>query len=210
MVFTSGSDGQQRAVRAFQSQFTAGGGQVLSVQTLPPDTVNYKAQIQAVAPLLGGHGGIFIAVTPETARLLLPQIRVARLRQPVLATVEVYTGIPSALDRDLDGVQFPDAPWLYNAQAGLPTRSSLQRDLPVAAGRGARLFAFGMDASLLSPYFAWLERHPGSYVSGATGQLSVDASGEVQRTPIWVDFVNGVATPLTGSLESSSGSADPP
>jgi len=101
-------------------------------------------------------------------------------------------------------VQFPDAPWLYDAQPGLPVRASLMRDLPVVAGRGARLFAFGMDADLLSPYFVWLQQHPGSYVAGATGQLSVDAQGHVQRTPIWVQFNNGVATPMAGTLNLSA------
>ena len=209
VVFLAGSDNEQRAVQAFKAQFEAGGGQVLSVQTLPQDTVNYRAQIQAGVAGLGSDGGFFIAVPPETARLLLPQIRVARLRQPVFASVQVYTGTPNALDRDLDGVQFPDAPWLYDAQPGLPSRAALARDLPAAGGRGARLFAFGMDAYLLSPYFAWLQQHPGSYVAGATGQLSVDAQGHVQRTPIWVHFVNGAATPATGTLSSAPASEAP-
>ncbi|WP_297905328.1 penicillin-binding protein activator [Metallibacterium sp.] len=204
VVFIAGSDNEQRAAQAFKAQFEAGGGDVLTVQTLPQGTVNYANEIRNAMPGLGANGGIFIAVPPETARLLMPQIRVARLRQPVFASVQVYGGSPNALDKDLDGVQFPDAPWLYDAQPGLPVRASLMRDLPVVAGRGARLFAFGMDADLLSPYFVWLQQHPGSYVAGATGQLSVDAQGHVQRTPIWVQFNNGVATPMAGTLNLSA------
>lgn len=200
VVFLSGSDNEQRAAQAFNTQFTAGGGKVLAVQTLPQGTVNYGSEIQAAIPGLGPDGGFFFAVPPETARLLLPQLRVAHLKQPVFATTQVYSGIPNSLDRDLDGVQFPDAPWLYDAQPGLPLRASLARNLPVAGGHGARLFAFGMDADMLSPYFAWLQQHPGSYVAGATGQLSVDAQGNVQRTPIWVQFNNGIAAPVTGTL----------
>lgn len=204
VVFIAGSDNEQRAAQAFKVQFEAGGGDVLTVQTLPQGTVNYASEIRNAMPGLGANGGIFIAVPPETARLLMPQIRVARLRQPVFASVQVYAGSPSALNKDLDGVQFPDAPWLYDAQSGLPARASLMRNLPVVAGRGARLFAFGMDADLLVPYFAWLQQHPGSYIAGATGQLSVDAQGHVQRTPIWVQFNNGVATPMVGTLDLST------
>ena len=40
-------------------------------------------------------------------------------------------GVASAMDKDLDGVQFPDAPWLYDAQSGLPSRARLQPELPV-------------------------------------------------------------------------------
>ncbi len=204
VVFIAGSENEQRAAQAFKVQFEAGGGDVLTLQTLPQGTVNYASEIRNAMPGLGANGGIFIAVPPETARLLIPQIRVARLRQPVFASVQVYGGSPNALDKDLDGVQFPDAPWLYDAQPGLPVRARLMRNLPVVAGHGARLFAFGMDADLLSPYFVWLQQHPGSYVAGATGQLSVDAQGHVQRTPIWVQFNNGVAMPMAGTLALSA------
>ena len=205
--FSGGSDNEQRAVQAFKAQFESTGGTVVSAQTLPQGSLDYAAQIQQAMSGMNGSTGIFIAVAPEVGRLLLPQLRVARLSQPVMATPQIYSGIASAMDKDLDGVQFPDAPWLYDAQSGLPSRARLQPELPVTRGRGARLFAFGMDAELIGPYYRWLQRHPGSYVAGATGQLSVDAQGHVQRTPIWVSFVNGVATPLTGAL--ASGDATP-
>ena len=208
VVFDAGTDNEQRAAQAFKAQFEGSGGKVLAVQSLPSDSVNFGKQIESAATGLGPDGAIFVAVAPETARLLLPQIRVARLTQPVFATTQVYAGFPNPLDRDLDGVQFPDAPWLYDAQPGLPSRASLARDLPAAGGRGARLFAFGMDAELLSPYFVWLQRHPNSYVPGATGQLSVDARSHVQRTPIWVHFVHGVATPVTGTLDAAPAPAN--
>lgn len=207
LVFYGNGDGGAgaRAARAFGAQFQAGGGEVVGSAQLPVGSVNYASAIRsAVAGGVPADAGIFMAVRPEQGRLLLPQLRVAKLRQPVYATASVY-GLrddPNA-DRDLDGVEFGDAPWLFDAQPGLPVRSELSGPLPEVDGRGARLFAFGMDAWALVPYLDWLRTHPGSYVSGATGQLTADAQGHIQRVPLWLRFDNGLARPLAGGLQLS-------
>ena len=59
-----------------------------------------------------------------------------------------------------------------------------------------------MDAYALLPYLGWLRTHPGSYVAGASGQLTMDMFGHVQRTPIWVEFQGGVARPVAAGLEA--------
>lgn len=203
LVFHGDDDVAVRAARAFTAQFQAGGGQVVGSAQLPVGAVNYAGAIRsAVGGGVPANAGIFMAVRPEQGRLLLPQLRVARLRQPVYATASVY-GLrddPNA-DRDLDGVEFGDAPWLFGAQPGLPARSELSGQLPDVDGRAARLFAFGMDAWALVPYLDWLRTHPGSYVSGATGQLTADAQGHIQRVPLWLRFDNGLARPLAGGLQ---------
>jgi outer membrane PBP1 activator LpoA protein len=104
-------------------------------------------------------------------------------------------------DGDLDGVEFCDAPWLFDAQPGLPARAQIAAALPSARGTAARLFAFGMDAWNLVPYLEWLRSHPGSYLPGASGQLTADAFGRVRRVLAWARFDNGLARPLSGSLQ---------
>jgi outer membrane PBP1 activator LpoA protein len=47
-----------------------------------------------------------------------------------------------------------------------------------------------------------MRTHPGSYVPGASGQLTMDAFGHVLRTPIWVEFQGGVARPVAAGLET--------
>ncbi|MDE1898595.1 MAG: penicillin-binding protein activator [Xanthomonadaceae bacterium] len=205
LVFHGDDDAAVRAARAFAAQFEAGGGTVIGSAQLPVGSVNYASAIRsAIAGGVPANTGIFMAVRPEQGRLLLPQLRVARLRQPAYATASVY-GLrddPNA-DRDLDGIEFGDAPWLFDAQPGLPSRSELSGQLPDVDGRAARLFAFGMDAWALVPYLDWLRAHPGSYVAGATGQLTADAQGHIQRVPLWLRFDNGLARPLAGGLQLS-------
>ncbi|MEO7050440.1 MAG: penicillin-binding protein activator [Rhodanobacter sp.] len=158
----------------------------------------------AVASSAGVNGdtGIFISMRPIQARLLLPQLRIAQVNLPVFATSHVYAGSDdAAANRDLDGLEFCDAPWLFDAQPGLPDHASLASKLPAAVGGAARLFAFGMDAWHLVPYLDWLRAHPGSYMPGATGQLAADQFGRIRRVLIWAQFQNGIARPLSGNLQ---------
>jgi hypothetical protein len=131
---------------------------------------------------------------------------------PVVATSHVYDGSDDgASNRDLDGVEFCDAPWLFNAQPGLPPFVDVEALLPSARGATARLFAFGMDAWNLVPYLDWLRNNPGSYLPGATGQLTSDQFGRIRRVLTWAVFANGIAHPLDGSLQMDNvPSAAPP
>jgi len=121
---------------------------------------------------------------------------------PVFATSHIYEGTDNAgSNRDLEGVEFSDAPWLFNAQPGLPNHDDIATQLPAAQGSAARLFAFGMDAWNLVPYLDWLRAHPGSYLPGASGQLTADQFGRVRRVLIWAKFQDGLAKPIGGSLQ---------
>lgn len=170
--------------------------------------------VPSAIPVTGGTGdtGIFISMRPIQARLLLPQLRIAQVNLPVFATSHVYEGSDDvSSNRDLDGVEFCDAPWLFDAQPGLPKRDDIAARLPTARSGAARLFAFGMDAWNLVPYLDWLRAHPGSYMPGASGQLTADRFGRVRRVLIWAKFQDGLAHPLSGSLQTDDvPSAAPP
>lgn len=206
VLFLADASAAKRAASAFRAQFESHGGTILGTATLARTEVNYAEAINALMAQAGPSTGVFIAMTPPQGRLLVPQLRIARVSQPLFATSHIY-GVESnpGLDRDLDGVVFCDAPWLFGAQPGLPKRSTLAETDPNAQGAAARLFAFGMDAWSLMPYLAWLREHPGSYLSGATGQLTMDSFGRIHRTPIWAQFVNGIAVPVTGGLDVEDG-----
>jgi uncharacterized protein len=221
-VLVSTDDFAQRAAGAFKAELAARGGQLAGMITLPPGVTSYANIITglklptapaASAPAASGtaapaengvvnDAGIFISMRPAQARVLLPQLRIAQVNLPVFATSHVYEGSDDvAANRDLDGVEFCDAPWLFDAQPGLPNRDGVAARLPAARGGAARLFAFGMDAWNLVPYLDWLRAHPGSYVPGASGQLAADQFGRVRRVLIWAQFQNGLARPLGGSLQ---------
>jgi outer membrane PBP1 activator LpoA protein len=224
-VVISGDDFAQRAANAFKAELLARGGSVTGMATLPAGANNYASLIAslhlpaAAAPAAttpapaasaaadttgasGNDAGIFISMRPGQARLLLPQLQIAKITLPVFGTSHIYAGSdnPTA-DGDLNGVEFCDAPWLFDAQPGLPRHDDIATLLPSARDGGARLFAFGMDAWNLVPYLDWLRDHPGSYLPGATGQLTADQFGRIRRVLIWAKFQNGLARPLSGSLQ---------
>lgn len=210
VLFLADASSAQRAARAFRAQFESHGGNIIGTATLARNEVNYADAINALMAEAGPDTGVFIAMPPQQGRLLVPQLRIAKITQPLFATSHIY-GVESnpGLDRDLDGVVFCDSPWLFDAQAGLPKRSKLAETNPNAQGPAARLFAFGMDAWALMPYLKWLRQHPGSYLSGATGQLTMDSFGRIHRNPIWARFVNGIAVPVTGGLDVNNATAQP-
>lgn len=208
IVFRGNDDTAARTFDAFRTQFESLGGQVANDIVLQPGGVDFAGQIDAALAGSGSQTGIVALLRPEQARLLLPQLRLARSSLPVFATSMVYNGTDDATaNRDLDGVQFCDEPWLFDAQAGLPDHATLASQLATADGPAARLFGFGMDAYALMPYLGWLRSHPESYVPGATGQLTMDAFGHVQRTPIWVQFQGGIARPIAAGFESQPAAA---
>jgi uncharacterized protein len=210
-IVTSNDDFAKRAAAAFKAEFAAKGGQIAGASQIASGNVNYGDAINALnAGSAGTDAGIFISMRPEQARLLLPQLRVARINLPVFATSHIYGGSDNpAADRDLEGVELCDAPWLFDAQTGLPSYQDVASQLPAARGATAQLFAFGMDAWNLVPYIDWMRSHPGSYLPGATGQLAADTFGHVNRVLTWLKFQDGVARPINGSLEMDNAPSGP-
>ena len=215
-VLVSSDDFARRAAAAFRAEFLARGGDVLGLATLPSGSANYTDAISRLHATgtsadANADAGIFISMRPTQARMLVPQLKIAQLDLPVFATSHIYAGSDDAgANRDLDGVEFCDAPWLFDAQPGLPNRAAIAAQLPNAGGSSARLFAFGMDAWGLVPYLDWLHSHPGSYLPGATGQLTADQFGRVRRVLIWAKFQDGLARALSGNLQMDDVPASAP
>ncbi len=208
IVFRGDDETASRTDSAFKTQFESLGGRVASDIVLPRGGVDFAGQVKSALAGADAQTGIVVLLRPGQARLLLPQLRLAGSKLPVFATSLVYTGDEDAVaDADLDGVEFCDEPWLFDAQPGLPDHAALAAQIATAHGPAARLFAFGMDAYALMPYLGWLRTHPGSYLPGATGALTLDAQGHVQRVPIWVQFQNGVARPVAAGLEAQPAAA---
>jgi len=205
-ILAADTDWAARAARAFRAQWEAAGGSLAGEARLAEKDVNHAAAIAQATAALGADGGagVFVSVRPQQARLLLPQLKVAGVVAPVFATSHVYAGdTNAALDRDLDGVEFCDAPWLFGSVAGRPARDAIAHRLDGANGIGGRLFAFGMDAYALLPYLDWLLAHPDSYLDGATGSLTADSYGRIHRLVGWARFQNGIARPVDGALEGA-------
>lgn len=200
-VIVASEDFGQRAANAFKAEFESRGGTIAGMVKV--SGINYASVIAGLnAGNAGADAGVFISMRPQQARLLVPQLRLARITLPIFGTSHIYGGSDDAnANRDLDGVEFCDAPWLFDAQPGLPNHADIATQLPSARGASARLFAFGMDAWNLVPYIDWLREHAGSYLPGASGQLTADQFGRVRRVLVWARFEDGLAHPLGGSLQ---------
>lgn len=205
-IIVAEADWAERAARAFRAQFEAGGGRIAGEARLADNVVDYQVSITRATAGLGSgpDAGVFISMRPRQARLLLPQMKIARIDVPVFATSHINSGDSNpGLNRDLDGVEFCDAPWLLGNLPGTVSHDAMTRDFPGLGGIGARLFAFGMDAYALLPYLDWLLAHPDAYLDGTTGQLTADHFGRIHRLMSWARFVNGVAQPVQGALSAS-------
>ena len=216
-VIVSSDDFAQRAAKSFKAELEARGGKVAGTGNLGSG-VNFASTITGLGmPTDSGDAsankdtGIFISMRPQQARLLLPQLKLAKINLQAYGTSHIYAGVDDAsANRDLEGVEFCDSPWLFDVQPGLPNHGDIAGQLPAARGTSARLFAFGMDAWNLAPYVDWLRAHPGSYLPGASGQLTSDQFGRVRRVLVWAKFQDGLARPLNGSLQMDSAPAMAP
>ena len=107
---------------------------------------------------------------------------------PVYATSSIYSGIPDARDRDLNGINLVETPWLLGSSPGLR--------VAIAAGdtgsdNYTRLNALGADAFLLQSSFRQLQAGPDALLRGNTGLLSMDPQLRIHRELSLATFDGG-------------------
>ena len=76
---------------------------------------------------------------------------------PVYATSSIYRGVPDPADKDLNGVQLVEIPWLLGSSPELHLALS---KLDGNDNNYARLNALGVDAYLLQTRFDQLQAGP--------------------------------------------------
>lgn len=201
-ILASAEDWGLRAAQAFRAQFVQGGGVVSGEARVASGSIEVMAAIDQA--LAGGADLVFIALRPQAARVAVPQLKLRDTSRAIVATSHVYSGVTvPTLDRDLDGVVFCDAPWLFDLNSGFSARAALAGDLASAQGN-PRLFAFGIDAFRLLGYIDWLARNPDDYLPGASGDLAVDEFGRVRRSLACLQFVDGSPRSVDGALTLST------
>lgn len=139
---------------------------------------------------------IFMLASPNEARQLKPTINYHYGQDiPVLATSHLYSGTPQpAYDKDLDGIIFADIPWILDQDVEL--KQTFEEQMPQAQTQFKRLHALGIDAFRLMREYPVLKHLSSSQLSGTTGQLSVNADGQVHRDLSWARFRNGKAVAI--------------
>jgi uncharacterized protein len=108
---------------------------------------------------------------------------------PVYATSSIYRGASDPADKDLNGTQLVEIPWLMGAAPEL--RFALG-ELNGEDSSYTRLNALGADAFLLQSRFDQLQAGPQVQIRGNTGLLSLDPGLRIQRHLQPAKFDRGV------------------
>lgn len=191
LVVAGGEDIQRRAAQALRARLQARGGGIAG-------QLDYAPGASLALPDGGKPDAVFLALKGSQARELAPRLALAGLGGlPRVATSQVVSGTGKpAEDVALDGIVYPIETWTVRNVPGLPTPASAASRVDSARGPGARLFAFGYDAWLLTGYLERLALSANADIQGTTGRLSLDGFGNVVRRPSWSRFSGGVASPV--------------
>lgn len=210
VVLAPAGDWGNRVLTAFRETLEAGGGVILASESLSgrevgpalqsalrvDDSIARHRRIQAVldTPLAfqsRRRADVDFVFTPGQAASLRQWRSQLRFQGggnlPAYATSDAWDGRAGA---ELAGLVFPDMDWSLATLA--PAVAALRADTAAAFGdnngRG-RLFAFGHDAwRLQSALRAGKTPTDEAPLVGATGQLSIDAAGRVQRSLRWAEI----------------------
>ena len=205
-----------RLLGSFQSEFKRLGGELLQFRAYDPDGQDFSQAITTLLNLarsnqryqrLAANIGIplefeprrrqdidviFVATSATNGRLLAPQLRFHYAGDlPTYATSAVYGPAGGSSDRDLDGILFPDSPWLLSPDvAAARLKTALATYWPQRVAQWPRLFAMGFDAYRLIPL---LYNQSGGFtaVPAMSGELSLDADGRVHRRLPLAQFRDG-------------------
>jgi outer membrane PBP1 activator LpoA protein len=136
---------------------------------------------------------ILLSGQPAEARSIKPLIAFHYAADlPVYSTSHVYGGQANPLkDRDLNGVQLIQIPWLLQADELRQTVDS-----SVAPGELSAMHALGADAFLIHWRLQQLAASADNSIRGYTGVLSMDKQGRIHRTLMTAQFADGVPVPL--------------
>jgi len=198
------SDWGRRVQAAFAEEFAAAGGQVVDRAEYLPSTADFNDLLRRLLRTTGQRGStpradaqfIFVAAQPVYGRLIRTQLRFNYASAlPMYATSDIFD--PSgAGNADLDGVIFPDMPWVIDPQGPFASaRDTAERVWPGRNGQINRLHAFGYDAFRLIGALRLLRSGSSMPLPGVTGRLAVDSQGRVHRELDWAQVVGGRPVP---------------
>ncbi len=196
-------------VLAFEQQWQANGGNIADqfYYSSPSDIdpgmkrlLHVVPGATASAPMKHRQDAdvIFLVGDPVTARQVMPLLKFYYAADlPVYATSMVYSGKPNtALDRDMDGIQFCDIPFVIENNAAIQqAKKQMAQLIPNTPAQSYRLFAFGYDAYNLLPILARLGHNPTAGYQGLTGILYLGDNQQVKRQLSWAVFQNGIPQP---------------
>jgi outer membrane PBP1 activator LpoA protein len=211
----------QRLFRAFETEIQAQGGSVAGVRYYDTSARDFsdpisrlllidesRARANSLSAALGQRFEfeprrrsdakfVFLGAYPAQGRSLRPTLRFYLADDlPVYATSDIFEPDAQA-NSDLDGVIFPDMPWVISPDAvSTELRTALSRYWPVRARGRGRLYAFGFDAYRIVPLLKAGKFGAANTIPGMTGLLSIDERGRVRRELDWARVTDGQPIPI--------------
>jgi outer membrane PBP1 activator LpoA protein len=140
---------------------------------------------------------VFIAGTPGAARQIMPQLKFHYAGDvPVYSTSDSFEPAAAA-NQDIDGLIFPDMPWMISSDpVTTQIRDAVRAAWPARSERRDRLYAFGFDAYRLVPALKSKTLTETSALPGVTGKLRLDDHSRIRRELDFAQIKNGVPLPL--------------
>ena len=202
-----------RVLAAFRQELEAGGGELIATAAIDAARTDYSEAVTTVLGISdsqarerrlegilgtklqfeprrrGDIGFIFTPAPANTERLLRPQLRYHFAGDiPTYATSSAFEPDVRA-NQDLDGLMFPDMPWILGSDLAEAVRSATHDAWPNGGLQRSRLYAFGFDAYRLA---VAIRNHPGDInIEGLTGRLSFDAERRIRRELNWAQLHDG-------------------
>ena len=153
---------------------------------------------------------IFFAADARSGRLLMPQLRFYYAGDlPTFATSDIFEPGGRGNNNELNGIMYPDAPWLI-AAAENGVRETVEKHWPRRGVRLSRLYAMGFDAYRLIPLLNGADELTQLNYDGMSGVLSLDREGRIHRQLDFAQIRGGIPQPLvTDEPENVAGSGQP-
>jgi hypothetical protein len=219
----------RRVFKAFDTELKTLGGSIAAMRFYDPEARDYstpitqlllidesRARANALSATLGtrlefeprARGDaqfVFVGAQPVQGRSLRPALRFHLAEDlPVYATSEIFEPDADA-NNDLDGVIFPDMPWVISPDAvSTQLRTALSKHWPARARGRGRLYAFGFDAYRLVPLLKAGKFGNEHTVPGMTGLLAIDSKGRVRRELDWAQVAGGKPSPLSTAATTAT------
>lgn len=216
VVVAQQSDFGRRVADRFGETFQLGGGQVIARTEYLPGEFDHTEALEALLEIdrsreriarleqvLGSEiesepqrrtdfDLVFLAARGGDGRQIMPQLRFLGVEpRPVYATSDIWPG--GDMGGDLDGIQFPIAPWLLQEGEAARLRLRAERLFPELVGSPTLsvLHALGRDALALVPWMNMMKRDPLLYLAGNVGRLRLANGVLLERDLPWARVENG-------------------
>ena len=196
-----------RVAAAFADELTHLGGAVVDVGRYESGRADFSDVIKQTLQIHGVKGEpathrtdaafVFVAGTPSAERLLVSQLKFHFAGDiPAYSTSDSFEP-DSGANGDLDGLFFPDMPWMVSADPVTGRiRDAVRSAWPTRTARRDRLYAFGFDAYRLVPALRSNGLSGSSEIAGVTGRLHLDDHNRIRRDLEWAQMRAGAPSPL--------------